>query len=130
MCVSVCLSTVDIFVCKVINQPSTLPVSVNGWPNLSICVQEHRAGKLPRHHVRTLRESKARELFRHHSEVEPSGALLEVEAQILRRCAGLPLALKLAGSRLSKIQDLDVWQVSTRFIRCNCFGATRCSKRS
>jgi hypothetical protein len=87
---------------------------------LRCCLQAHRS--MPRHRVRTLGARKARELFRCHTEVRPSGDLLAVEKQILARCKGLPLALKLAGSRLRQTDDLPDWQVSLMPLEAPCCG--------
>ena len=84
------------------------------------CTAQFSGESLHHHKLGGLDGNASRQLFRQAAGLDcaPRAALLEFEAQILKTCGGMPLALQLMGGQLidaekveSEAEQTKIWQV-------------------
>ncbi len=106
------LTSLPIFIDKVAKNPtfkSRVLVNCRNWQNLKSHVSED--GKVV---MKPLEEKQARELFMFHALGNGNHVPIEdfndICMKIIKACGGLPLSLKVLGSFLCNIKELEMWE--------------------
>jgi hypothetical protein len=91
------------------NSKSKILVNCRNWQNLKSHVSEN--GKIV---MKPLEEEQAKELFMSHAFNDanhvPKKDFKYICMKIIKTCGGLPLSLKVLGSFLSNIENLEIWE--------------------
>jgi hypothetical protein len=106
------LTSLQLLIDKVANNAtskSKVLVNSRNWQNLKPCVSED--GKFV---MKFLEEEQARELFMFHAFSNanhvPTKDFKDISMKIIKACGGLPLSLKVLGSFLCNIKELEIWE--------------------
>jgi hypothetical protein len=106
------LTSLQLFIdkdAKNVTFESKILVNCRNWQSLKFHVSED--GKMV---MKSLEEEQARELFMFHAfgnaNHVPTKAFKNICMKIIKACGGLPLSLKVIGSFLYNIKELEIWE--------------------
>ncbi len=106
------LTSLQLFIDKAarnVTSKSKVLVNCQNWQSLKSHVSEN--GKMV---MKSLEEEQARELFMFHAFVNanhvPTKDFKDICMKIIKACGGLPLSLKVLGSFLCNIKELEIWE--------------------